>query len=81
VSQLCALWLRSRRAARAEFIHAFASSHTDWLFNDTPLPVPYATKSKIPVEEIVRAQRPPRATSRGQDTPTSSTTIVYCTMP
>ena len=43
--------------------------------------LPYATKSKIPVEEIVRAQRPPRATSRGQDTPTSSTTIVYCTMP
>jgi hypothetical protein len=26
--------------------------------------LPYATKSKIPVEEIVRAQRPPRATSR-----------------
>ena len=66
--------------SRARRIHAFASSHTDWLFNDTPLPVPYATKSKIPVEEIVRAQRPPRA-SRDESDRTPQPTLLDYFMP
>ena len=42
--------------------------------------LPYATKSKIPVEEIVRAQRPPRA-SRDESDRTPQPTLLDYFMP
>ena len=55
------MWLRSRPEPRAPNPYVRLPPHTHWLQRHPSL---RHTKSKIPVEEIVRAQRPPRATSR-----------------